>query len=247
MKAIVLTCDRYHPITNHMIKTYQELWPTNELTFLIPWNEVFPQFLKDTWGDKVEFVQTPVEFKPTISGLLDNIGDDEWIYWATDDSYLVDIDQNVANNAYDFAKNTTDSSIYSVIFYNGQYDTEHRTINKDEFISHNDFKLLRKNRITYQWQHQFCRSKVIKKMFDCLDEPTFPKEMDHMQKEEKSKAFWNMIHEGKWYVSEHNAVIMAEPTSRGKLTRNGIESFIQYGIQPPTDTFEVSDAVIFKQ
>ena len=84
-------------------------------------------------------------------------------------------------------------------------------------------------------------------MFDCLDEPEYPKEMDYMQKEEKSKPFWGMIDEGKWYVAEHNAVIMAEPTSRGNLTQNGIESFKQYGLEPPTDTFDICDAVIFKQ
>ena len=70
MKAIVLTCDRYHEITNHMLKTYQELWPTNNLIFRIPWNNNFPKFIADEWGDKVEFVKTPVEFKPTIYGLI---------------------------------------------------------------------------------------------------------------------------------------------------------------------------------
>ena len=47
IKAIVLSCDRYHKITDHMIETYQKLWPTNKLKFLIPWNKVYPQFLVD--------------------------------------------------------------------------------------------------------------------------------------------------------------------------------------------------------
>ena len=40
IKAIVLSCDKYHKITDHMIETYQKLWPTNKLKFLIPWNEI---------------------------------------------------------------------------------------------------------------------------------------------------------------------------------------------------------------
>jgi hypothetical protein len=207
MKAIVLSCDRYHKITNHMITTYQDLWPSNKLKFVIPYNEKYPQFLEDNWGDKVEFIKTPVEFKETINGLLKDVDDDEWIFWATDDSYLVDLDEDRANNAYDFVSS-----------------------------------------ITYQWQHQFCRAKVIKKMFDCLDEPDYPKQMDYMQKESSSDSFWDMINVGKWYVCEHNSVIMAEPTSRGKLTRNGVESFEKYNLEVPTDEFEIDrDVVIFKQ
>ena len=115
-------------------------------------------------------------------------------------------------------------------------------------INHNGYKFLKKKKIKYQWQHQFCRSKVIKKMFECLDEPDFPKQMDYMQKESSSQEFWDMIKVGDWYVSEHNTVIMAEPTSRGKLTRNGAESFERYKLEVPVDDFEVNnDAVIFKQ
>ena len=73
MKAIVLSCDRYHKITNHMITTYQHLWPSNKLKFVIPYNEKYPQFLEDNWGDKVEFIKTPVEFKETIDGLLEDV------------------------------------------------------------------------------------------------------------------------------------------------------------------------------
>ena len=161
---------------------------------------------------------------------------------------MVDLDEASVNNAYDFVINTKDDSIYSVIFYNGAYDREHKTFDENDYIIHNGYKLLRKKKITYQWQHQFCRAKVIRKMFDCLDEPDYPKQMDYMQKESKSDSFWNMINIAKWYVCEHNSVIMAEPTSRGKLTQNGAESFERYKLEVPTDEFEINrNAVIFKQ
>ena len=155
MKAIVLTCDKYHIMTNLMITTYQHLWPSNKLKFVIPYNEKYPQFLEDNWGDKVEFVKTPVEFKETIYGLLEHVDDEEFVYWATDDSYLVDLDEDSVNNVYDFVTNTEDDSIYSVIFYNGAYDREHKTFDENDYIIHNGYKLLRKKKITYQWQHQF--------------------------------------------------------------------------------------------
>ena len=50
MKAIVLSCDKYHPMTNHMILTYQKLWPSNKLKFLVPWNEEKPESMVEEFG-----------------------------------------------------------------------------------------------------------------------------------------------------------------------------------------------------
>jgi hypothetical protein len=33
MKAIVLTCDRYRALTEHMIRKYEELWPDHPFVF----------------------------------------------------------------------------------------------------------------------------------------------------------------------------------------------------------------------
>ncbi len=254
MKAIVLTCDKYHEITNHMLETYFDIWPDNNMIFRIPWNKVFPKFIADKWGNKVEFIQTPHQFKPTITNLLAGIDDEEWIYWATDDTYLIKINREAANTARRLVDNldsfnsgdNDNKNIWSVMFYNGSYDAAFSTINYDQFIDYQGLRFCKKNKITYQWQHQFCRSKVIKTMFDCLDEPEFPKQLDHMQKEEKSKPFWNLIKKGTWLVTEHNQVIMAEPTTRGKLTKNGYESFLKYGLDIPKG-FEVSEATIIKK
>src|SRR5947207_7291583 len=37
MKAIVLTCDRFRAITEHMIRQYETLWPDHPLVFLVPY------------------------------------------------------------------------------------------------------------------------------------------------------------------------------------------------------------------
>ena len=80
MKAIILSCDKYHPIANHMILTYEKLWPTNKLTYRIPWNNEYPKSIVDTFGDKVEPINTPLEFKKTIFGLIEDLDDDEWVF-----------------------------------------------------------------------------------------------------------------------------------------------------------------------
>ena len=40
---------------------------------------------------------------------------------------------------------------------------------------------------------------------------------------------------------------MAEPTSRGMLTQNSVDTFTKYGLELPTDQFDVGEAVIYKQ
>ncbi len=39
MKAIVLTFDKYMIFTDHMILTYQKLWPNNPFIFKIPYQD----------------------------------------------------------------------------------------------------------------------------------------------------------------------------------------------------------------
>ena len=40
MKALVLTCDRYRVMTEHMILQYERLWPDHPFQFRIPWQEL---------------------------------------------------------------------------------------------------------------------------------------------------------------------------------------------------------------
>ncbi len=39
MKALVLTYDRNHFVTDHMIATYNKHWPDHPFTFYIPYQE----------------------------------------------------------------------------------------------------------------------------------------------------------------------------------------------------------------
>ena len=116
MKAIVLSCDKYHPITNHMILTYEKLQPSNKLTYRIPWNNKYPQDIVDTFGDKVEPINTPLEFKKTIFGLIEDLDDEEWIFWCSDDTYLVDINEEEATKTLEFVKSLKNSEICGVTF-----------------------------------------------------------------------------------------------------------------------------------
>ncbi|MFN2540579.1 MAG: hypothetical protein ABR514_00215, partial [Chthoniobacterales bacterium] len=84
MKAIVLTCDRFRAMTEHMIRQYEGLWPNHPFVFRIPFQQLRGQ---DT--DRREFRQTPENIRGTVLQLLDDLEDEEWVYWCIDDKYPI--------------------------------------------------------------------------------------------------------------------------------------------------------------
>jgi hypothetical protein len=227
-----------------MITMYDKTWPDNPFVFRVPWNEIYPEFIKDKWGDKVELIKTPVEFKKTIDGLTEDLDGDEWIYWACDDVYPIEIEPERCNIVADWVRNIDDNSILSVSFINWENDLENNPVDEVEY---DGLRFVRKKSVTNQWQHHFWRVKVLKTMFDCLDEPKdLAKEMDYMQKEEKSQKFWDLIGEGKWYMLDHNAAIFGESTARGfNMLLNCAGSFYENNLEIP-DQFILVDVVRIK-
>src|SRR5262245_53974871 len=97
-KALVLTCDRYHPFAEHMIRSYQRHWPDHPFVFCLP-HQAPPSKLAAKLGEAVRFIPAPAPIKLTIEALFADVGDDEWIYWCPDNTYLIDIDAKTASHA----------------------------------------------------------------------------------------------------------------------------------------------------
>lgn len=95
MKAIVLSCDKYHPMADHMIQCYQDIWPSNNFTFRIPYqNET--NYFNLKYGNKVEMIKSDRMIKPTVLKLIEDLVDDDWVYWwqkntGTPYSFVIDI------------------------------------------------------------------------------------------------------------------------------------------------------------
>ena len=242
MKAIILSCDKYHPIANHMILTYEKLWPTNKLTYRIPWNNEYPKSIVDTFGDKVEPINTPLEFKKTIFGLIEDLDDDEWVFWCSDDTYLIDINEEEATKTLEFVNSLKDTEICGVTF--GYIRQVPYNINKDNLIEYNGLKFVQRTKLTNQWAHQFWKVKILKNMFKYLDEaPKYQaKEMDYMLHEKN--PFWEYVSDKQMYTLDHNVAIWGESTHRGNLTQNCLESFKSYNLPLPSN-FETSSAIIY--
>ena len=239
MKAIVLSCDKYHPMTNHMILTYQNLWPSNEFKFLVPWNENRPDSMVEELGSsKVDLINTPIEFKKTIDGLLDDVDDNEWIFWASDDTYLMEINEEKANKTHSFVKSLDNFDIIGATF--GYIRAVPANSDDSKFIQYKDLKFIKRTYLTNQWAHQYWRAWVLKYMFDCLDEaPKYQaKAMDGML--EPNNRFWDILTRGDMYTLNHNIAVWGESTIRGKMARSCFESFNSYGLEIPKD-FELTE------
>jgi len=86
IKAIVLTCDRYRAITEHMIFQYDRLWPGHPFVFHVPYQE-----LDGVDTEQVKYLTAPSDIKGTVLHLLTDIDDEEWIYWCVDDKYPIQL------------------------------------------------------------------------------------------------------------------------------------------------------------
>ncbi len=245
MKAIVLTYDKYHPVTDHMIHSYNKLWPSNPFAFRIPY-EKYPYSLADKYGDKVELMPKKMGVDPrlikfTVLFLLEDIHDDQWIYWCMDDRYLETIKEDELNNMYNWIYNIEDPKISGISFCRYRELIDEQYIYTDQKITnkHNQVFIRRKDYIQI-YSHQFLRAKVLKYLFRSFpDRPFNPHEMDEFIK----KRYLPGNH--KLYVSEKNYVVFGESTSRGQLTKNCAKSFFRWGIDIPTN-FEISDKIKVK-
>jgi hypothetical protein len=237
MKAIVLSCDKYHPIAEHMILKYQELWPTNPFTFRVPWNNTLPNKIINRFNEKIEPIHTNVEFKKTFHDLTKDLDDDEWIFWCIDDKYPIELNEQIANQVIKFISSIKDTDIVYISFHFVRAVKRHalelkghpNPDKRGEQIKFQDLNFLQHHRIQ-PWLHQFFRVKTLRKLWSFISEP------------EKHVAYtmdddiWKNAHliAGKRFVVEHNICTYGESTWKGKLTRNCHTSFKEQDLPIPS-------------
>ncbi|NEP41535.1 MAG: hypothetical protein F6K25_22735 [Okeania sp. SIO2G4] len=235
MKAVVLTCDKYMPFADHTIQTYEKLWRNNYFTYRVPYNDNYPQSIKKKYGDKIEFIKTESPIKATVLTLLQDLDDNEWIYWCMDDRYLARIRDREAQEIYNLVKTIEDPQICSflVIATKPYFHT-------DKFLKKDSKLLTNSGLVLYEtvfsngrvmksaWRPQFVRVKVIRRMFESFPDYNFKAaEMNDFPKEK--------LEGEKFYVPEKNLVIVGESTHRGELTENCASSFKKMGLEIPAN------------
>jgi hypothetical protein len=239
MQAIVLTCDRYHTVTDHMIHQYMALWPDNPFTFRVPY-QVFPHALSEKYRSKVGLIQTDPNIKSTLLGLIAGIPDEEWIYWCMDDRYPIRM--NVAEVAaiHDWVGSCPITTLSGVMFSSFPKMMQVKNIMPERHCIRDASgrKYYRRKTYAMIWMHQFLRAGVLRALFARFpDDISQAKQMDHFKKN------WALPAKYKLYMNAKGIATYGESTHRGRMTKNCADSFKNLGMDIPP-SFEVMDEPI---
>lgn len=232
MKALVLTFDKYRVFADHMIYRYQILWPNNPFIFRIPYQgEDVKEFYETKYGNKVEMKKSKPGIVETINTLLEELNDNEWIYWCLDDRYPVKIDIKGYQKLYEWVTNKIDDyEITGVRGINFPLGRMPESIYYFRFrIKTDDNQILYRRKNYYMfWSHQYFRVKVLRYVFSKMPKLLgSAKEMDYIVNTLKFNT------EHFLYVLKKNVIVLGESATRGRLTKNCYESLSQNGFEIP--------------
>jgi hypothetical protein len=222
MPAIVLTCQRYAPIAEHMIDAYSARWPDHPFVFRLPDGPAM-QAVAARHPGGIELVPTAEgegrgRFRAAVLGLLKGLADDQWVYWCIDDKYPIWIDLDSVRRVA-AALEGEPSEIAGVSLARGYGAAGARGIGlaASRRIAGLPFRTIANYKRI--WLHQFLRVKVLRRLFEGFPEVIgSPKEMDALH------AAAVLPDDHRRFMLARTAVVFGESTHRGLLTANCAES-----------------------
>ncbi|HZS65360.1 MAG TPA: hypothetical protein VFA53_12825 [Xanthobacteraceae bacterium] len=223
MKAIVLTCDRYRAMTDHMILQYERLWPDHPFRFRIPFQD-----LGGENSDRREYVKSPAPIAATALALISDLDDEEWIYWCIDDKYPVQIVVDKAKSFLADLDRAPDMS--GLLFCRCRELLTYAERNVNPLPRLNSFRdaYLERKSWAQIWLHQFLRVKVIRHFFSHV-----PADLRAAKDLDEIKRGIPKPRELRLFVTEDNFAVFGESTSRGEITQNCYDSIRQTNIALP--------------
>ncbi len=236
MKAIVLTYDAHIEVVDLMLHTYRVLWPTHPFIFKIPFNEKYPSALKEKYGDKIDMVQTRKETKYTVQTLLADIPDEEWVWWCTDDRYLVSIDVQRMNGLIGFIRSLTNPLIGGIMVVHNPWNNRYLN-RKCCLVTPDGTTLWRNNTYHGFYSHHFIKSRVLKRVFLKEEYPDSYR-LSTNDTVCKTIGLWpnpvkrTLINE-QIYVCKESIATFQETFFEGKLTQACRDEFTRQGLSLP--------------
>jgi len=223
IKAIVLTCDRYRAITDHMIFQYGRLWPDHPFVFRVPYQQ-----LGGVATDRVQYLAAPADIKGTVLHLLKDIDDEEWIYWCIDDKYPIQLVTDKIASLILHAMRSPE--VDGLLFCRCRVTLDSPKVTLYPRKVKNPFgDVYFERKAWFQiWIHQILRAKVIRHLFTHLpDHIPSAKAMDDLKNDVPK------LPEHRLFVTKENFAVFGESTRRGVITQNCYESMIAAGIELP--------------
>lgn len=231
IKAIVMTCDKYRALTDHMIFKYSQLWPDHPFQFRVPYQELAPT----QTGDRVHYRQTPVAIKATVLALLEDLDDEELIYWCIDDKYPVQLDVKKIEHVYQWLTSDCAQEGSGVLFCRARRMWDPRCLTGEVLSDDWGNKYLERSGYQQIWIHQFVKVGVIRHMFMSFpDDIPFASHMDSLRNKLTKPA------QHRLWVTRQNLAVFGESARKGSLTRNCYRSMKDNGLAVPGWESEVT-------
>jgi hypothetical protein len=235
MKAIVLTYDRNKILTEHMIRCYEELWPEHPFTFRIPFQDSKRCFQSPSR----EYIRTPPTIKPTILRLIEDLDDEEWIYWCIDDKYPIQLEISKITNIFHAIINHENDNINGILFCRVRRMFDPDCVMASMELAGKE-SLLERKAYHQIWIHQFIQVKVLRHLFTCFpDIIRKAKDMDYL----KNELIKPVTH--RLFVTETNLCIFGESLISGNITQNCLKSLSEKGFPiPQWQSCELADYTV---
>ncbi len=235
MKAIVLSCDRYRAMTDHMIFKYAQLWPDHPFHFRVPFQDLAPTMAPET----VEYRKCPSAIKTTALALLEDLDDEEWVFWCIDDKYPIKINVPRVEGMMRWLVSEEASGISGLLFCRCRRLWLKRSLTGESVIDGADNVYLGRKDYAQIWIHQFLRVKVLRHLFESFtDVITSARVMDEL-KERVEKPASHRI-----FVTRENHAVFGESTIGGALTLNCHASFVENGLTLPSWGLETAGRAV---
>jgi len=160
MKAIVLSFDRQHPYVELSYRMYMDLWPECPFIFRVPWNNIKPKLLTDY--PNIELIQCDKDIRLTMQALLEDIEDNEWVYWCIDDRFPISINSSEMSNLY--------NNLHQYEEFDYVRPFSHKYFSKNNIpdtISSKSPQFSIQSDL-HQWgyyMHHFCKAHILKTLF----------------------------------------------------------------------------------
>lgn len=231
--AIVLTCDRYHPLTEHMIMRYGAEWPSHPFTFHVPYQE------QRIEGTRIAPRQTPKAIRATVLELLDEFDSEAWVYWCIDDKYPIRLLQPSVTHIAEAVVAEQLPWADGLIFCRCRKLLLSEHLCDETRAGPNGVVLLRRKDYSQFWIHQFLRVKVIRHVFQ-----QFPESIPQAKAMDAMLSRIKLPDDHRLYVVETNLAVFGESTIRGRVSGNCAASLRSHGLGVPP-AFEETDAQSF--
>lgn len=227
MRAIVLTCDNYRSLTDHMIVQYERLWPDHPFVFRIPF-----QKLDGPPSARREYVRAPggtaSDIAPSVLALLEEIDDEEMVYWCADDKYPVQLVTEKVRQFVAYAAGTQELDGLMFCRCRVTLDRPELALFPGEKRMPSGDVLLERRGWFQFWIHQCMRVKVLRYFFSQM-----PAVVESAKAMDTLKLSIPKRPEHHLFVTQENFAVFGESTQGGQMTRNCYESIRENGLSLP--------------